>query len=361
MPCKQKKNGKDKWIAQVMKDGQRKAKLFDTKKEAKAWEVAMKTAKARKATPSTSLIEWAEGYLDYSLAMHSKETFQEKRRVFKRLLKVLPPSMPTTDLTRQHVFDFLKVQAKKRSGHAVNTDRKNLNAAWTWGVENRGFLPENPCKVKKFPEVRSPRYVPPEEDFWKVYEVASEADKVLLKTFLYTAARRGEVFNMTWRDVDFTNSRIQLFTKKREGGSQGADWVAMVQELREALLWWWENRPHKEAEHVFTVCGGTPFTNQYDGDAYGTRQHFMKKLCQKAGVKPFGFHGIRHLTASILDRGGVELTAIQKTLRHMNSHTTARYLHSMRGVGEVLEAVMPKPPGKVIPINQNENREAALA
>ncbi|WP_394699529.1 tyrosine-type recombinase/integrase [uncultured Desulfobacter sp.] len=37
----------------------------------------------------------------------------------------------------------------------------------------------------------------------------------------------------------------------------------------------------------------------------------MKKLCERAGVKPFGFHGIRHQTASILYHKGYDMSVIK--------------------------------------------------
>jgi hypothetical protein len=56
----------------------------------------------------------------------------------------------------------------------------------------------NPCLVDKMPEERQPRYVPPEEDFWKVFEIAGGQDKVMLLAFLHSAARRGEIFRLDW-------------------------------------------------------------------------------------------------------------------------------------------------------------------
>lgn len=57
-----------------------------------------------------------------------------------------------------------------------------------------GLSGSNPASiVDKFPEERKPRYVPPEVDFWKVYDTAEGQDKVMLAVVLYTAARRGEV------------------------------------------------------------------------------------------------------------------------------------------------------------------------
>ena len=70
----------------------------------------------------------------------------------------------------------------------------------------------NPCLVERMPEVRTPRYVPPEDDFWKIYGVAEGQDKVMLLTLLHLAARRGEIFRLPWADVDFGSDRIRLYT-----------------------------------------------------------------------------------------------------------------------------------------------------
>jgi integrase len=66
----------------------------------------------------------------------------------------------------------------------------------------------------------------------------------------------------------------------------------------------------------------------------------MERLCERAKIKPFGFHGIRHLTASILYKKGYPLSVIQAILRHANAspNTTARYIHSL-GLEETREAL----------------------
>jgi integrase len=147
----------------------------------------------------------------------------------------------------------------------------------------------------------------------------------------------------------------------------------MTTDLRKALLQWCEERlkqPTSDKEHVFLCLETTPFCKEYFGKPFLHRQHLMERLCTKAKVitpaskhakgchsgldpesstvldsrfrgkddfdiyccrcnKPFGFHGIRHLTASILYKKGYPLAVIQAILRHANPNTTARYIRSL--------------------------------
>lgn len=219
-------------------------------------------------------------------------------------------------------------------------------AAWNWGMKY--FDPPLPgpnlCLVERMPEVRHPRYVPPEDDFWKIYAVAEGQDKVMLLTFLHLAARRGEIFRLTWQDVDFGNDRIRLWTRKRKGGTFEYDWLPMTKELRKSLRWWWENRSVKDSPYVFVCLDERECQKENYGNRFYYRNQFMRSFCKKAKVKPFGFHSIRHLTASILHKLGYEVAAIQSILRHKSPGTTERYLKSigMERVREVLESLSPK-------------------
>jgi len=70
------------------------------------------------------------------------------------------------------------------------------------------------------------------------------------------------------------------------------------------------------------------------------KARLLKSLCEKAGVIPFGFHAIRHLSASVLDQANVSIKTIQLILRHKNISTTSNYLHSLRGVKEDLNKAL---------------------
>ena len=332
-----------KWIAQVRKDGKRQERVFLTKKEALTWEAKMRrkpVSEWNKQTVTICLIDWAQAYLDTAKARFSNKTYDEKRSMFRRFFKKVSPALSVSDLELADVMAYIIEQKEERSGNAANKDRKNLVAAWNWGMKYmKEPLPgPNPCLVDRMPEVRHPRYVPSEDDFWKVYEIAEGQDKVMLLTFLHLAARRGEIFRLTWSDVDFASNRVCLWTRKRTSGTNEFDWLPMTTELRKSLRWWWEHRLIKDHTHVFLCLDKTEFTREHSGKPFKYRLHFMHNLCDRAGVKHFGFHAIRHLTASILYKLGYEVAVIQTILRHKSPSTTERYLKSI-GLERVRDAL----------------------
>jgi integrase len=332
----------------VRKKGKRKEKLFKTKKEAVAWEAEMKRKPVEEweeKTDTVCLIDWADDYMSFAKSSFSVKTYEEKRSVFKRFLKEFDPGNPVSQVKMADVMKYIMTQNDKRSGNAANKDRKNLVAAWNWGMKymNPPLPGPNPCLVERMPEVRQPRYVPPEEDFWKIYEVAVGQDKVMLLSLLHLAARRGEIFRLTWEDVDFGNKRVRLWTSKRKGGVLEFDWLPMTQELRKSLRWWWEHRPIKNSPYVFVCLEEKPFCMEHYGEPFKERSKFMRRICDRAKVKRFVFHAIRHLSASILYNRGYEVAVIQAILRHKSANTTDRYLKGvgLESVREALEDLGP--------------------
>ena len=151
-----KKRGK--WIAQIRKEGIRKGKTFKSKKDALEWESQLRQLPIEELegkTRTACLIDWANEYLQYSKSMHTQKTYEEKRNAFRLLFKSVDSSTPVHALQRGQVLDFLLKQLKNRSGYSANKDRKNLLAAWHWGVENRRFPSLNPCLSEEIPRTEA--------------------------------------------------------------------------------------------------------------------------------------------------------------------------------------------------------------
>ena len=313
-----------RWRAEKMIHGRRRSKVCATKAEAKKWEAAQRAedwGPTPEESPQTvTVFSWAQEYLDYVRTRFVAKTYYHKRAAFARLLRHLPAGMGVRELSEGTVLPFLGERAATRSGHAANVDRKNLRAAWEWGRKHIDGWPEAPnpfAQAEKFAADRTPRYVPPEADFWAVIErgCTRDEDRAFLLLLLFTSARCGEIFRLRWEDIDLVGERIRLSTRKRTGGGMDFDWLPLVRPAADVL-----DRLPKRGVLVFPDADGGP---------YAQRQHLMARLCKRAGVRRFGFHAIRHLSASILAQEGVPLPVIQGILRHKSVNTTAIYLRSL--------------------------------
>lgn len=305
-----------------------------------------------------SVLEWANAYLEECERRNTLSTFKEKRDGFRRFIRYLAtteklsPQMKVEDFGRREARLYLAFQKDKRGPNCSNKDRKVLTTAWRWGVAYLdGFPLDRPdpfLGCQRYPEIRTPRYIPPEEDFWKVFEVAPQRDQALLACYLNLAARKSELLRLTWDEVDFSRNTVVLTTRKTRTGTIKRDEMPMNPEVRKMMLWLWENR-QGDSNHVFT-CSVPPLT----GQPYKTAAHVMERLCEKAGVKRFGFHAIRHLAATILAQEGNSLFSIQHSLRHEKQSTTDRYLHGLGAFKEVADALgslAGRKPAKVHPFS----------
>ena len=139
MAYKNYNNNKDKfpWTGQRVINGKRQRKSFLTKKEALLWESERLPEIVVHETRTICLIEWATEYLRFAEQNFIEKTFDEKKLAFRLFFSSseINPESPVDFLTPYQVQKALQVQSINRSGNAANKDRKNLSAAWSWGVK----------------------------------------------------------------------------------------------------------------------------------------------------------------------------------------------------------------------------------
>jgi len=137
-----------------------------------------------------------------------------------------------------------------------------------------------------------------------------------------------ELFRLKWQDVDFFGKRIRLFWRKNKAGEWRSQWLNVRDDLISELL---KLKKTSVTELVFL---------SRTGGQYVTRIKWLDEVCKRAGVEKFGFHGIRHLFASILASQNIPIVEIQYMLRHSSLATTERYIHRLKRENrEVLEAL----------------------
>jgi len=134
----------------------------------------------------------------------------------------------------------------------------------------------------------------------------------LLRLALFTGMRRGELFKLKWKDINFVRKFISIKDPK-----SGLDETIPLNEMALSVL---NNHKKKESEFVFPGLRG----NQRK-----TTPRPLRRIIKKAGLKNFRpFNGLRHSYASTLASSGkVDLYTLQKLLTHKSPLMTQRYAH----------------------------------
>jgi integrase len=135
----------------------------------------------------------------------------------------------------------------------------------------------------------------------------------MMKLALFTGMRRGEMFKLKWKHIDFERGFITLKDPK---GRQ--DQTIPLNDSARDLF---ESHPRTQSPFVFPGRGGNQLANIANA---------VNKIKTKAGL-PAKFrplHGLRHVFASMLASSGkVDMYVLQKLLTHKGPAMTQRYAH----------------------------------
>ena len=135
----------------------------------------------------------------------------------------------------------------------------------------------------------------------------------LMKLALFTGMRRGELFKLKWKDINFERGFLNIRDPKG-----GPDQKIPLNEPAEKLL-----TSHEKTGSVFV----------FPGQGGGQRVTISKaaNLIKARANLPKDFrplHGLRHVYASMLASSGqVDMYTLQKLLTHKSPVMTQRYAH----------------------------------
>lgn len=130
-----------------------------------------------------------------------------------------------------------------------------------------------------------------------------------------TGARRGELFGLTWADVDLEARRMTVRAATAKGARTRH--IPLNAEAHDVLKRWHVQRD-PELARVFPGAGGGQMTNINKSWA---------ELVAAADLADFRFHDCRHHFASRLVMAGVDLNTVRELLGHTDIAMTLRYAH----------------------------------
>lgn len=237
-----------------------------------------------------------------------------KRRLGAYALASLTPSLISK--TRSEIAQT-PYNGKPKSNSTINRYLAALSVVLSYAVKELEWLDSNPMnKVAKMPEPRGRvRYLSDEERELLLEHVKQAENPYLYPAVLLgltTGARRMEILNLKWDDIDLDSKWIVLEHTKN-GERRG---IPLVEPALGEIRKLYKNRGNHQL--VFPSRNGSkPFDI--------TRS--WHTALAKANIQDFHFHDLRHTCASYLAMNGTTMGEIAAVLGHKTLQMTKRYAH----------------------------------
>jgi len=207
--------------------------------------------------------------------------------------------------------------------HCLALVRAVINKAILWGM----WSGENPVSKVKMPSLdnKRERFLSREEAEELLAELAQRSQQVHDYSLmsLLTGMRAGELFALTWQDVDFDNDIVNVRGKK------GVSRVAyMTHRVKDMLQ-------RRHAEKLETVFGLDFVFPSRDAEKTSEVSHVFDRTVEDLGWnngvtdrrRKVVFYTLRHTFASWLAIKGIPILTIQKLMGHQSVTMTERYSH----------------------------------
>ena len=178
-------------------------------------------------------------------------------------------------------------------------------------------------------------YLEPWEEAALLARCAPELRQIV-EFAMHTALRQGAILGLRWRQVDERTRTIRV-PKSLDKAKHG--YVVPINSRVAEIL--------GERRKVGREADGFVFGKR-DGCQRRSISWAFKSACERAGVRDFVFHDLRHDAASRVVIGGGSLYDAKALLGHRSSAMTERYAHlspdHMRKVGDLtLRRATPEP------------------
>jgi len=287
---------------------------------------------ARKAITISDL---CNQYLKEGCSHKKASTLATDRGRIKRHIKPLLGKKNVIDFSKNNVSQFYenvkngktsidektKKHGRSRVTGGEGTARRTvglLSGILSFAV-NEGIIDVNPVHgVRRSTDKKNERYLTEPEISRLAATLKKAKNKGInifpisaIRLLLLTGCIKGEIINLTWEEVDITNSCLRL--KDSKTGSKDIPISKQAIEIFQTLP-------------VITGCKYV-FPGSSNKKPYQGLQKFWIKIRTAAELPDVRLHDLRHTFASTAASNGVPLAIIGNLLGHKDPKTTQRYAH----------------------------------
>jgi len=214
-------------------------------------------------------------------------------------------------IARLEIEQRVSALAATRKPGTVNRHLTLLKAFLRNAVAN-GNLVEDPARfVKKLRENNQRVRFLSDAEQERLFDALPKKYRPVVRFAILTGLRRGETFQLEWRDIDFVNRTLTV-REPKEGRTKR---LPMSHAAYELLLGERPASPRCSNRRVF------PF------DAHNFVNRIFIPSVRRSEIQDFRFHDLRHCFASRLAMRGVDLATIGTLMGHHDIRMTQRYAH----------------------------------
>lgn len=292
------------WLIQVMIDGKRTGKVFDTEKEAIAWAAAVK-ASGERITQNPLNIVLADAYNRY---ISSKEAVLSpstvmgynkfKRNTFQGIMQT-----KLKDLTQDRIQR--EVNRMIREGKAPKYIR---NAHGLLSVILKEYRPDLQLHTMLPQKEKKEIQIPTEEEIQQIVSAAKGTSSELsVALAVWMGLRASEISGLTWDSISGDTMTIKQARVRGDNGHlhvkspksySGYRTLHIPPEIKELI----NQQPHT-SDYIIDIAPHAIYNR-------------FKRLCEKNGIKQYRFHDLRHYNASVMIASGMPMKYITERLGH---------------------------------------------
>lgn len=326
-------DGSAVYHAQVRLKGHRpETATFTRKTDARAWvqdtESAIRHGRHFKTSESKrhTVSEMIDRYIREEIprkrdgATQARQLEWWKRQIGDWLLADVTPKLIRE--YREKLAGGQTVRGTIRSPSTVNRRLAALSHVFTVAAKEFGWVEDNPLrnvKKKQEPDGRVRFLTEDERD--RLLTACRESpcpDLYPIVLFaLSTGARKGEVMNLRWPDVD-CNRGLAIFPKTKNNERRS---VSLTGRLLKVM---------RERAKVRRLDSDLVFPRPDGKKPVDIRNHWASAI-KAAEIEDFRFHDLRHTAASYLAMNGATLPEIAAVLGHKTLEMVKRYAHLSDG------------------------------
>ena len=218
----------------------------------------------------------------------------------------------TSGPTIQHSLNLIRCALKtaKRQGHRVADLNYPKIRMPKYRMRYLSFDEEQRLLAELNP-FRDGRGLPPYERRNIELKRSMQDTNDLVVMLLDTGARYSEIANLRWQQIDLENHVIRLWRPK----VQNEGMIFMTDRVEAIIV---RRKQTIETDFIFTNKTGGP--RGYAGQS-------IRKALNRAGLKDYTIHTLRHTHATRLIQNGMSVYEVQAILGHTDIKTTSRYAH----------------------------------